>query len=138
MEENRNEDTDTLSINIINEHLGLDTQPCDIDRTNRIGNKNKARKKGRAIIIKFTRYSTRKKIFMNKRKFKGTNISVKESLISLRMTKLKDARDEYGFNEVWISDTRIKLMEEGCYSSNNIWMTYESMIVLRFILWKKT
>ena len=29
-------------------------------------------------------------------------------------------------------------MEEGCYSSNNIWMTYESMIVLRFILWKKT
>ena len=75
---------------------------------------------------------------MNKRKFKGTKISVKESLISLRMTKLKDARDEYGFNEVWISDARIKLMEEGSYSSNNIWMTYESMIVLRFILWKKT
>ena len=36
---------------------------------------------------------------MNRRKFKGTNISVKESLISLRMTKLKDARDEHGFNE---------------------------------------
>ena len=30
-EENRNEDTDTLSINIINEHLGLDIQPSDID-----------------------------------------------------------------------------------------------------------
>ena len=52
VEENRNEDTDTLSINIINEHLGLDIQPSDIDRTHRIGNKHKARKKGRAIKIK--------------------------------------------------------------------------------------
>ena len=37
---------------------------------------------------------------MNKRNFKGTNISVTESLTSLRMTKLKHARDEYGFNKV--------------------------------------
>ena len=33
VELNRNEDTDTLSVNIINEHLGLDIQPSDIDRT---------------------------------------------------------------------------------------------------------
>ena len=47
LEENRNEDTDTLSINIINEHLGLDIQPFDIDRMHRISNKNKeAGKKG--------------------------------------------------------------------------------------------
>ena len=104
VEENRNEDTDTLSINIINEHLELDIQPFDIDRIHRIGNKNKARKKGRAIIIKFTRYNSRKKVFMNKRKFKGTNISVIESLTSLQMTKLKDARDEYDFNKVWTSE----------------------------------
>ena len=50
---------------------------------------------------------------MNKRNFKGTNISVTESLTSLRMTKLKHARDEYGFNKVWISDGRIMVMEEG-------------------------
>ena len=50
---------------------------------------------------------------MNKRKFKGTNISVTESLTSLRMTKLKDARDEYGFSKVWTSDGRIMVMEEG-------------------------
>ena len=65
VEENQNEDTDTLSINIINEHLELDIQPSDIDRTDRIGNKNKTCKKVRAIIIKFTRYNTRKKVFMN-------------------------------------------------------------------------
>ena len=47
-------------------------------------------------MIKFTRYNARKKFFMNKRKFKGTNISVTENLTFLRMTKLKDARDEHG------------------------------------------
>ena len=113
VEENRNEDTDTFSLNITNEHLRLDIQPFDIDRTHRIGNKNKALKKGRAIIIKFTRYNTRKKVFMNKSKFKGTNISVTESLTSLRMTKLKDARDEHGFNKVWTLDGRIMVMQEG-------------------------
>ena len=50
---------------------------------------------------------------MKKRKFKGTSISVIESLTSLRMTKLKDARDEYGFNKVWTSDGRIRKMEKG-------------------------
>ena len=49
--------------------------------------------KGRAIITKSARYNIRKKVLMNKRKFKGTNISVTESLTSLRMAKLKDTRD---------------------------------------------
>ena len=34
---------------------------------------------------------------MNKSKFIETNISVTECLTSLRITKLKDARDEYEF-----------------------------------------
>ena len=74
-------------------------KPSDIDRTHRIGNKNKGRKKGRAIIIKFTRYNTRKNFFMNKKEFKEINMPVTESLTSLWMAKLKDARDEYGFNK---------------------------------------
>ena len=46
-------------------------------------------------------------------KFKVTNISVTESLTSLRMAKLKDVRDEYAFNKLWTSDGRIMVMEEG-------------------------
>ena len=73
----------------------------DTDGTHHIGNKNKALKNDRAIIIKFTWYNIRKKVFVNnKRKFKGTNISVTESLTSLRMTKVKDARDHDGFKKV--------------------------------------
>ena len=121
VEENRNQDTDTLSINIINEHLGLDIQASDIDRTNRLGNKNKARKKGRVIIIKFTRCNNRKNVFINKGKFKGTNIPVTESLTSLRMAKLKDARDEYRFNKVRTSDGRVMVMEEGSANPKEIY-----------------
>ena len=90
-----------------------DIEQSDIDWTNRIGNKNKARKKGRAIIITFTRHNIRKKVFMNKRKFKWTDISSTESLTSLRIAKLNNARDEYEINKVWKSDGRIIVMEEG-------------------------
>ena len=86
VEENRNGDTDTLPINIINKHLRLDIQPSDVDWTHHIGSRNQARKKDWAIIIKLTSCNTRKKVFMNNRKFKETNKSVTESLTSLRMT----------------------------------------------------
>ena len=63
--------------------------------------------RNRAIIIKFTRYDTRKNVFMNIRKFKGTDITVTESLTFLRMAKLKDARDGYKFGTIWNSNGRI-------------------------------
>ena len=50
-------------------------------------------------MIKFIWYKNKKKVFMNKRKFKGTNVYVTESLTSLRLAKLKDARDEHKFNK---------------------------------------
>ena len=49
---------------------------------------------------------------MNKKQFKGTNIYVTENLSSLQMAKLKDVRDEYGFNKVWNSDSTIMVMEK--------------------------
>lgn len=49
---------------------------------------------------------------MNKKQFKGTNIYVTENFSSLQMAKLKDVRDEYGFNKVWNSDSTIMVMEK--------------------------
>ena len=62
-------------------------------------------------------------------------IYVTESLTSLRITKLKDARNEYGFNEVWTSDGRIMVMKEGSAKPKVTCVTLEAMIVLRFTLW---
>ena len=46
-------------------------------------------------MIKFIRCKNRKKVFINKIKFKETNVYVTETLTFLRMAKLKDARDKY-------------------------------------------
>ena len=52
-----------------------------------------------------------------------------ESSTSLRMAKLRDARDETSH---WTSDERIMVMEEGSSKpKSNIWITLESIILLR-------
>ena len=63
------------------------------------------------------------------------------NLNSLRIAKLKNARDEYSFHKVWSSDGRIMVMEEGSAKPEVIYgclCCVESMIVLRFALWKET
>ena len=59
------------------------------------------RQKGRVITVKFSAHKFRKFFFMNKRKFKGTNISITKILISLNMENLQDSKDKCGFNKVW-------------------------------------
>ena len=40
-------------------------------------------------------------------------MSITESLTGLRMSMLKEARDEFGFRNVWSTDSRILYKEEG-------------------------
>ena len=69
---------------------------------------------------------------MDKRKFKGTNMSFPETLTSARMARLKDVRDEYGFNKIWTSESKIMVMEER--STSNMWIILELIILLGFLL----
>ena len=45
--------------------------------------------------------------FQSKKRLKDKNISITESLTKLRMCKLRAARDEYGFRDVWTVDGKI-------------------------------
>ena len=56
VEENSNEDTDKLVLNIINNDLGIDLTEVAIDRTNRIEDPKKKKKKVPPIIVKFVRH----------------------------------------------------------------------------------
>ena len=47
-----------------------------------IGNRNRKDGKPRAIIVKFTRYATRNKIYSNKKKLKGKNLTSNVSTLS--------------------------------------------------------
>ena len=82
----------------------------DLDRTHRIGKVNNG--KSRPIIVKFARYNECKKVFHNKQKLKGKNMSITESLTKIRVSKLKEARDLYNCNNVWTYDRRIMVKDE--------------------------
>ena len=56
VEENSNEDTDKLVLNIINKDLEIDLTDVAIDCTHRIGDPKKKMKKAHPIIAKFVRY----------------------------------------------------------------------------------
>ena len=90
--EKKQENTDDLCIKAINEHLDLDINDRDIDRTHHIGNPRNTDVKPRPIIIKLVRYNDRKKIFSSKKKFKG-KVAITESLMVARMKNLNEARE---------------------------------------------
>ena len=48
-----------------------------------------------------------------KKRLKGKKMSITERLTGLRMSMLKEARDEFGFRNVWSTDSRILYKEEG-------------------------
>ena len=57
--------------------------------------------------MKFIRHNDKSKIYSNKRKLKGTGISITESLTKIRLEKLKIAREKHGFRNVWTMDGKI-------------------------------
>ena len=84
VEENSNEDTDKLVLNIISNDLEIDLTEIAIDRTHRTGDPKKKKKKVLPIIVKFDRYYYRKQVFSKKKHLKGKSISITESLTSFR------------------------------------------------------
>ena len=87
--------------------MGKEITHLDIDRSHRLGNRKLDKSKPRPIIIKFSRYNVRARIFKNKKKLKGKRTSVTESLKKTRMEKLQKAKEEHGFRNVWSNDGKI-------------------------------
>ena len=100
VEENNNEDTDKIVLNIINNDLEIDLTDVAIDLTHRIGDPKKKKKKARPIIVKLVRYYDRKEVFSKKKHLKRKSISITERLTSCRMKKPIEAREKYGFKNV--------------------------------------
>ena len=68
--ETHRENTDDISLRTINEHLEEELMENDLDRTHRIDNPKSDYKRPRPIIVKFVRCSTRRKVFVNKKRSK--------------------------------------------------------------------
>ena len=80
----KKEKTDQVVSNILNKEMNEEITHQGIDRSNFLGNRKPDKNKLRSIIIKFSRYNFRAKIFKNKRKLEGKRISVTESLTKTR------------------------------------------------------
>ena len=52
-------------------------------------------------MVKFVQYHDRRDVFVNKKGSKGKSKSIIENLTAFRMPKLKNARDEHIFFNVW-------------------------------------
>ena len=112
MPENNNENTDDLPIQVIDTKMDIKFTENDIDRTHRSG-KPKNNGKPRPEIIKFVRYNGRKKVFSIKKLLKDSGVSITESLTAFCMNKLTNARETFGFRNVWTVDGRIFYSENG-------------------------
>ena len=111
--ESKDEDTYLVVQNILNEKLGIILNKDDIKRSHRIGQVRSQRStrattaKHRPIIIKFIHFHKRQNVYKNKRKLKGTGITVTESLTSLRLELYQAATAKFGRNTVWTTEGRI-------------------------------
>ena len=72
--------------------MGIDIDVKVIQRTHWIGKKTE--KKRRPIIVKFTRYSTRRKVFNSKKRLIGKNVSITECSTKLRTSQPRATRDD--------------------------------------------
>ena len=55
----------------------------------------------------------RRQLFTNKKRLKGKNMSITDSLIKIRMSALKETRNKFGFSSVWTADGKILYDQEG-------------------------
>ena len=116
IKEEKGEDTDSIIINTVKEEMDIEILPNDLDRSHRNGNP-KTKKKERLIKVKFVKYNLRHNIFKNKKLLKGKRVSITKSLTKDRMAKLNEARETYGFRNVWTSDGKIVFKDEKTPSS---------------------
>ena len=108
IKEEKGEDIDNIIINTVKEEMDIEISPEYLDRIRN----PKTKKKERLIIVKFVRYNLRHDIFKNKKLLKGKGASITESLTKDRMAKLNEARETYGFRNVWTSDGKIFFKDE--------------------------
>ena len=101
-----NEETDTVVIGLISNKLGIPVNKEHLDRSHRLKSSNH----NNPIIVKSISYNMRNQIYQNKRKLKGTGITIQETLASERracIKKLSDLRRNGLILSYWTQDGNV-------------------------------
>jgi len=111
VKESVSEDTDKLVISICRDKLGVVLPAEAISRSHRVGRRQDAAadggKRPRPIIVSFTTYRTRRMVFQDKKKLKGTGVTIREDLTFRRQELYRTAVSRYGVKNVWTQDGRV-------------------------------
>lgn len=105
-----NENTDLLILSMANDQLGVQLEPTDISRSHRVG--SSFAKKPRPVLVKFTSYRARERVFRARTKLKnsGTNIFINEDLTKTRGQLAYNARKlkkDKAILDTWTYDCRV-------------------------------
>ena len=115
IDEDMNGNTDEAALKVFNDDLGLNLDISSIQRSHRVGPKKKIQGRNtrtnksnpRPIIVKFTSYRDRKKVYSSKKRLKGKRTSISENLTQKRYILYKQSQEKLGRNNVWTSDGHI-------------------------------
>ena len=90
--------TDDVAVKTICENINDNIVTVDdIDRSHRIGKYEPMKKNSRPVIVKFARYNVRDRVFSNKRKLKGKQISISESFFKVAFDEVKRSKRSIHF-----------------------------------------
>ena len=105
--ETAGENTNVIVKKLVEEKLGVKLEDKDIERCHRVGKPNIKSKKPMNILIKFTSYQPRSTVIKQRRKLKGTKITIQEDLTKQNQELLKKASRKRGVVSSWTQDGRV-------------------------------
>ena len=108
--EKEEENTDDIILNTATQKLGIKLELHEIAKSHRLGTKKES-KEGqpihRPIIVKIVSDRSKQKLFHQKKKLKGTGISIFGNLTQRRAQLMKEVKRIAGVRNVWSNDGNI-------------------------------
>ena len=102
--ETESENTTELVKTLANDKLGVTLDDRDFDRSHRVG---KSGTHPRSILVKFTNYTARNIVIKQRRKLKGSGITIQEDLTKKNQNLLKKTAQQTGVVSTWSRDGRV-------------------------------
>ncbi|XP_052759367.1 uncharacterized protein LOC128202588 [Galleria mellonella] len=107
--ESDQEDVVSLVCGVVGDQMKLEFSTEHISRCHRMGRITTS-KKARPLLVKFRDINIRDRIWSNKTKLKGTNISLSEFLTKTRHDTFIAARQRFGVRKCWTRDGFIHVL----------------------------
>lgn len=127
--EQPHEDTAKIVLDMLKDK-GIGAQEItyqQVSRSHRLGPARPNRQNPRPIIVRFTTYNARDVIFKEKKKLKGTGMTITEQLTGTRMKIMKAAKEAFGMRNVWSTDGSVVVLHEGRKNKVNTHAALENL-----------